>query len=88
MHQRNHRHLSRDGGDAAGVNDHHPRRTATLQGGSGSPLIDKDCRVLGVVFGNEVESPETGFALKSVEIAPQMAAIGNTKPMSTGACIS
>lgn len=58
-----------------------------LQGVSGSPLIDMDGRVLGVVFGNEVEDPDTGFALTSVEIAPQMAAIGNTEPVATGACI-
>jgi S1-C subfamily serine protease len=59
-----------------------------LQGVSGSPLIDMNGGVLGVVFGAGTEHLATGFAVASIEIAPQLAAIGNAQPVATGACIS
>jgi hypothetical protein len=43
-------------------------------------------RVLGAVFGAETANPATGFALTSIEIGPQMAAIANAQPVATGAC--
>jgi S1-C subfamily serine protease len=57
------------------------------QGDSGGPLIDTDGRVLGVVFGAAVDEPEMGFVLTAGEVAGQMANVGNTAPVATGACV-
>jgi S1-C subfamily serine protease len=59
-----------------------------LPGTSGGPLIDMDGHVLGVMFGNDTQQPDTGFGFTSVEIAPEMAAIHDTQPVATGACVS
>jgi S1-C subfamily serine protease len=63
-------------------------RGNVLQGDSGGPLIDLNGRVLGVVFGAAVDDPETGFVLTAAEVAPQLASLGNTQPVATGACLS
>lgn len=60
----------------------------SLQGVSGGPLIDMNGRVLGVVFGKDVNDRTTGFAFTSEQVAPQLAAIDSTEPVATGACIS
>lgn len=61
---------------------------ASVQGVSGGPLIDMEGRVFGVFFGAQVERRDTGFALTAAQVAPQLATIGNTQPVTTGACIS
>ena len=58
------------------------------QGNSGGPLIDRDGRVLGVVFGAAVDDADTGFVLTANEVAKQMARVGSSTPVPTGACIS
>jgi S1-C subfamily serine protease len=63
-------------------------RGTVRQGNSGGPLIDKDGRVLGVVFGAAVDDADTGFVLTSNEVAKQMARVGNTQRVSTDTCIS
>jgi S1-C subfamily serine protease len=63
-------------------------RGTVRQGNSGGPLIDKDGRVLGVVFGAAVDDADTGFVLTSNEVAKQMAKVGNTQRVSTDTCIS
>ncbi len=63
-------------------------RGTVRQGNSGGPLIDRDGRVLGVVFGAAVDDADTGFVLTSNEVAKQMAKVGNTARVSTDTCIS
>jgi S1-C subfamily serine protease len=62
-------------------------RGAVHQGNSGGPLIGKDGRVLGVVFGAAVDDPDTGFVLTAKEVDRQMQRAGNTAPVATGTCI-
>jgi S1-C subfamily serine protease len=63
-------------------------RGTVRQGNSGGPLIDRDGKVLGVVFGAAVDDADTGFVLTAKEVAKQMAMVGNTQKVATGACIS
>jgi S1-C subfamily serine protease len=63
-------------------------RGAVHQGNSGGPLIGKDGRVLGVVFGAAVDDPDTGFVLTAKEVDRQMQRAGNTEAVPTGTCIS
>lgn len=63
-------------------------RGTVRQGNSGGPLIDRDGKVLGVVFGAAVDDADTGFVLASNEVAKQMAKVGNTQRVSTDTCIS
>ncbi|MCT7658095.1 trypsin-like peptidase domain-containing protein [Mycobacterium deserti] len=59
-----------------------------FHGGSGSPLIDMTGRVLGVVFGNDVQNATTGFALTSAKTATLLPADDAYEPVATGACLS
>lgn len=51
-------------------------------------LIDLNGQVLGVVFGAAIDDAETGFVLTAGEVAGQLAKIGATQPVGTGACVS
>ena len=51
-------------------------------------MIDRDGRVLGVVFGAAVDDADTGFVLTANEVAKQMAKVGNTAKVPTGTCMS
>jgi S1-C subfamily serine protease len=63
-------------------------RGTVRQGNSGGPLIDRNGKVLGVVFGAAVDDADTGFVLTANEVAKQMAKVGNTQRVSTDTCIS
>lgn len=63
-------------------------RANVEQGDSGGPLIDLSGQVLGVVFGAAVDDPDTGFVLTAGEVADQLARIGATQRVGTGACVS
>ena len=51
-------------------------------------LFDLNGQVLGVVFGAAVDDNDTGFVLTAKEVATQLAHIGDTAPVATGACVS
>ena len=63
-------------------------RGTVRQGNSGGPMINRGGEVLGVVFGAAVDDADTGFVLTSQEVARQLAKIGNTQRVATGACVS
>jgi S1-C subfamily serine protease len=63
-------------------------RASVEQGNSGGPLIDLNGKVLGVVFGAAVDDNDTGFVLTAKEVNAQLAHIGDTAPVGTGACVS
>src|SRR6202158_5942174 len=63
-------------------------RGTVRQGNSGGPMIDRNGKVLGVVFGAAVDDTETGFVLTAKEVSRQLAKIGNTQPVATGACVT
>src|SRR6201747_1051523 len=54
-------------------------RGTVRQGNSGGPLIDRDGRVLGVVFGAAVDDADTGLVLTANEVDRQMTKINNTE---------
>lgn len=63
-------------------------RGPVRQGNSGGPMINRAGQVIGVVFGAAVDDNDTGFVLTTDEVARQLAKIGNTAPVPTGACVS
>ncbi|OBK79358.1 acid resistance serine protease MarP [Mycobacterium sp. 1164985.4] len=63
-------------------------RGSVRQGNSGGPMIDKDGRVLGVVFGAAVDDADTGFVLTADEVSHQLAKLGNSERVPTGACVA
>jgi S1-C subfamily serine protease len=63
-------------------------RANVEQGNTGGPLIDMSGHVVGVVFGAAVDDPDTGFVLTAGEVSGQLAKIGDTQQVGTGACVS
>jgi S1-C subfamily serine protease len=62
-------------------------RGTVRQGNSGGPMIDRNGRVLGVVFGAAVDNADTGFVLTADEVSRQLTKIGNTQRVATGSCV-
>jgi S1-C subfamily serine protease len=62
-------------------------RGTVRQGNSGGPMLDRSGKVLGVVFGAAVDDADTGFVLTAKEVSRQMAKIGNSQRVPTGACV-
>jgi S1-C subfamily serine protease len=63
-------------------------RAPVEQGNSGGPLIDLNGNVLGLVFGVDLDHPDTGFVLTAGALVDQLARVGATQPVTTGACVS
>ena len=57
-------------------------------GSSGSAVVDLNGRVLGVYFGAEAHDSTTGFAITAGQVASQMARVGDTQAVGTGACVT
>jgi S1-C subfamily serine protease len=63
-------------------------RGRVQQGNSGGPMINRSGKVLGVVFGAAVDDVDTGFVLTGNEVSRQLAKVGNSERVPTGACIA
>jgi S1-C subfamily serine protease len=62
-------------------------RGLVRQGNSGGPMINRAGQVIGVVFGAAVDDNDTGFVMTTNEVSRQLARIGNTAKVPTGACV-
>jgi S1-C subfamily serine protease len=62
-------------------------RGPVRQGNSGGPMINRAGQVIGVVFGSAVDDNDTGFVMTTDEVSRQLAKIGNTAKVPTGACV-
>lgn len=62
-------------------------RGLVRQGNSGGPMINRAGQVIGVVFGAAVDDNDTGFVMTTNEVSRQLAKIGNTAKVTTGACV-
>jgi S1-C subfamily serine protease len=63
-------------------------RGTVRQGNSGGPMINRSGQVIGVVFGAGVDDDDTGFVMTTDEVSRQLAKIGNTTKVPTGACVT
>jgi S1-C subfamily serine protease len=63
-------------------------RGIVRQGNSGGPMINRAGQVIGVVFGAGVDDNDTGFVMTTDEVSRQLARIGNTSKVPTGACVT
>lgn len=61
-------------------------RGSVIPGNSGGPLLSPEGRVLGVVFASGVDDPSTGYALTAEQVAPALAAVGDTTAVDAGDC--
>ncbi len=58
-----------------------------IQGDSGSPLVQANGQVVGIVFALAPDRPSTGYALTSQELAQVRSEIGSG-PVSSGPCVA
>jgi S1-C subfamily serine protease len=63
----------------------------TAQGDSGSPVVDFDGRVVGVMFANDISRASTAYALTRSELDPVLAPVlagAAASSVGTGDCLS
>ena len=74
---------------AAVTRDVYTVRGTVQSGNSGGPLLDRQGRVLGVVFGAAPDADDVGFVLTAAEVADEVAAgATDTTADDTGACVA
>lgn len=65
----------------------YPIRAVVQQGNSGGPLVSPNGQVYGVVFAAATSVPDTGYALTSAEVAPDVVrGERDSNPVSTQTC--
>lgn len=63
-------------------------RATVVHGNSGGPLVDSEGRVLGLIFGADVQAEETGYALTRAEIDEQVGDVEQWQDtVATGQCV-
>lgn len=63
-------------------------RGTVVQGNSGGPLLDETGKVLGLVFGADMNETDTGYALTKEEVLKHVQELGQWNvPVETGACV-
>jgi len=63
-------------------------QSTIVQGNSGGPVIDKEGRVVGVVFATSTTYNNIGYAVEIGSLKNQLAAaVGKTKPIGTKPCL-
>ena len=64
-------------------------RGTVVEGNSGGPLIDTSGRVLGLIFGADINNAETGYALTKEEVLKHARnALQAEVPVGTGKCVN
>ncbi|MCB1288158.1 MAG: serine protease, partial [Mycobacterium sp.] len=58
------------------------------QSESGGGMVNRGGLVIGVVFGAAVDHNDPGFVMTTNEVSRQLAKIGNTAKVPTGACVN
>jgi S1-C subfamily serine protease len=74
-------------GNSTVLREIYPIRASVRPGNSGGPLIAPSGRVYGMVFAAAVSIPDTGYALTSGELRPDVrAGLSRLAAVSTGSC--
>jgi len=62
-------------------------RAEVRPGNSGGPVVDRNGKVVGVVFASSVDSDNTGFAMTAEQVAPAVTeGVSAVNEVQTGAC--
>ncbi|HVQ86564.1 MAG TPA: MarP family serine protease [Actinomycetes bacterium] len=62
-------------------------RAQVLPGNSGGPVVDKDGKVIGVVFASAIDSDNTGYAMTAKQVAPAVTeGVSAVDEVGTGPC--
>jgi len=73
-------------GDGAVIRDVFALRGLIRPGNSGGAIVDRQGKVVGVVFAASVTDADTGYALTSKQVQGALKAVGRTAGTSTGGC--
>jgi S1-C subfamily serine protease len=62
-------------------------RAEVRPGNSGGPVVDRNGKVVGVVFASSVDSDNTGYAMTAEQVAPAVTGgVSAVSEVRTGAC--